>query len=240
MKLIFLDTETTGIDAAKDRLCELCYQVDGELKVSRFKPPVPMSIKSSSITHITEKMLEGLPPFRGSAMHDELSTLLAEGILVCHNCAFDGAMLEAEGIKIPRQICTLKVARHLDPEGKIPEYGLQYLRYLLGIEVEGGAHDAATDVKVLAALFERLMAKMEATGLTGDSAIEEMIEISKRPSLIRTFKFGKYNGKTIEEVAANDPGYLEWLLVQKRNSDLPEEDWIYTLNFYLGQNQSGS
>ncbi len=34
-----------------------------------------------------------------------------------------------EGIKTPRFICTLKVARFLDTEGIIPEYNLQYLRY---------------------------------------------------------------------------------------------------------------
>jgi exodeoxyribonuclease X len=237
MKLVFLDTETTGNDPARDRLCEVCYQVDGELEVARFKPPVPMSVKAMSITHITEKMLEGLPPFKGSEMSKQIEGLLADGILVCHNCAFDAAMLEAENIAVPRRICTLKVARHLDPEGKIPEYGLQYLRYHLGIEVDGGAHDAATDVKVLAALFERLLAKMEASGMDRDAALAEMERISALPSLIRTFKFGKYNGMRVEDVAKSDPGYLDWLLMQKRNSDRPEEDWIYTINHYLGYGQ---
>lgn len=235
MKLVFLDTETTGNDPAKDRLCEVAYQVDGELEVARFKPPVPMSVKAMSITHITEKMLEGLPAFAGSGTHEKIAGLLKDGILVCHNCAFDAAMLEAEGIEVSRRICTLKVARHLDADAVIPEYGLQYLRYYLGIEVDGGAHDAATDVRVLAAIFERLLSKMEASGMERDAAIAEMQKISLLPSLIRTIKFGKYFGAKVEDVARTDPGYLEWLLEQKRNSDRPEEDWVYTLEHYLGR-----
>jgi exodeoxyribonuclease X len=45
-----------------------------------------------------------------------------------------------------------------------------------------------------------------------------MIEISKTPSIIRTFKFGKYNGQKIEDVVKVDRGYLEWLLKQKSDA----------------------
>jgi hypothetical protein len=50
------------------------------------------------------------------------------------------------------------------------------------------------------------------------------------------FNFGKYNGKTVADVARSDPGYLEWMLNQKEqaNSDT-EEDWIYTLKYHLGK-----
>jgi exodeoxyribonuclease X len=60
-----------------------------------------------------------------------------------------------------------------------------------------------------------------------------MIRISSEPSLIKTIGFGKHAGKKLEEVARIDPGYLEWLLAQKVQSDTNEEDWIYTLKYYL-------
>ena len=66
-----------------------------------------------------------------------------------------------------------------------------------------------------------------------DDAIQKMIEISSHPSLLRSFSFGKHNGKKIEEVLAIDRGYLEWLLAQKLASGQIEEDWIYTLRHYL-------
>jgi hypothetical protein len=69
--------------------------------------------------------------------------------------------------------------------------------------------------------------------LDENKVIEKMVEISSHPSLLRTFNFGKYNGKKIEEVLSTDRGYLEWLLAQKLESDQIDEDWIYTLKHYL-------
>ena len=66
-----------------------------------------------------------------------------------------------------------------------------------------------------------------------NEAIERMIEISSHPSLLRSFSFGKHNGKKLEEVLSSDRGYLEWLLAQKLESDQIEDDWIYTLKHHL-------
>jgi DNA polymerase III subunit epsilon len=129
MELIFLDTETTGNDINKDRLCQVCYKDSQGFHTEYFKPPLSMSVKSMSITHITNKMLEDKKPFEGSQMKKDLGELLSRGILVAHNAKFDCAMLEAERLKVLKNICTLRVARHLDFDGIIPEYNLQYLRY---------------------------------------------------------------------------------------------------------------
>ncbi len=232
MELIFLDTETTGIEES-DRLCQVCYRIGDVVKTEYFKPMVPMSVKSMSITHITNKMLEGKPAFQGSDFAQELQKLLTTGIMVAHNCQFDCKMLTLEGMVIPRSICTLRVARHLDAGGVIPEYNLQYLRYYLDLDVPGNAHDAEGDVSVLYAVFERLLAKIKEK--TGDevSAIEKMIEISSTPSLYKKFNFGKHKDKPISEIAVSDRGYLEWLLKQKIESGDNDEDWIYTLQYYL-------
>ena len=143
-------------------------------------------------------------------------------------------IIEKEGLKPNKFICTLRVARELDPEGKIEKYNLQYLRYLLDLDVEAVAHDALGDVLVLEKLFERLKNKLiKEKKLSEDQAIEEMIEISSHPSLLRSFNFGKHNGKKLEEVLAVDRGYLEWLLAQKLESNQIDEDWIYTLKHHL-------
>ncbi len=234
MQLIFLDTETTGVEES-DRLCQVCYRIGDEIKTEYFKPPVPMSVKSMSITHITNKMLEDKLPFAGSSFALELQKLLSHGILVAHNCQFDCKMLTLEGIAVTRSICTLRVARHLDAGGVIPEYNLQYLRYYLDLDVPGNAHDAEGDVNVLCAVFERLLAKIQTETGNKESAIQKMIEISSRPSLYKKFNFGKHKDKPIVEVAQQDRGYLEWLLKQKLESGENDEDWIYTLQYYLKQ-----
>ncbi len=234
-KLIFLDTETTGAELGKDRLCQVCYKNFCEVRTEFFKPPLPMSVKSMSITHITNKMLEGKKCFEGSEMQKDLKKLLKDGILVAHNAKFDIAMLEAEGLKVPKFICTLRVARFLDKENKIPEYNLQFLRYYLDLDIEAHAHDAEDDVKVLHALFLRLLDKIKAEGKTEEEAIEEMIEISSHPSLFTKFNFGKHKDKTLDEVSKTDKRYLEWLLAEKLKNEAGDEDWIYTLKHYLGK-----
>lgn len=244
-KLIFLDTETTGNELGKDRLCQVCYKNACEVKVEFFKPPLPMSVKSMSITHITNKMLEDKKCFEGSDMQKELKLLLKDGILVAHNAKFDISMLEAEGIKVPRFICTLRVARYLDKENKIPEYNLQFLRYYLDLDIDAHAHDAEDDVKVLHALFLRLLDRVKEdyideenekdSELVINEAIEKMVKISSTPILFGKFNFGKYKDKTLEEVSKTDKRYLEWLLGEKLKNEAGDEDWIYTLRHYLGK-----
>ena len=233
MELIFLDTETTGNELGKDRLCQVCFMIDGKTISEYFKPPIPVSVKAMSITHITNKMLEDKKPFIESKMSKELEKLLEKGVLVAHNANFDCNMLEAEGLKVPRKICTLRVARYLDKENIIPEYNLQFLRYYLNLDIEAHAHNAEDDVKVLHALFQRLLEKMKKETSDENKAIEKMIEISNRPSLFIKFNFGKYNGKSLEEILKTDRRYLEWMLGEKLKTPENEEDWIYTLKHYL-------
>ena len=238
MELIFLDTETTGNDVKKDRLCQICYLSSNSKKVcvEFFKPPVPVSVKAMSITHITNKMLQDKATFIGSEMSAELQKKLKTGILVAHNAKFDKAILEAEGISVPRFICTLRIARFLDPKNLIPEYNLQFLRYFLELEVEGKAHDAEGDVNVLKAVFDRLFAKIKKDeNLSDDKVIEKMVEISKNPSLFTKFSFGKYKDRNIEEILRSDRRYLEWLLNTKLENEEGDEDWIYTLKYYLNK-----
>lgn len=233
--LIFLDTETTGNDLVKDRLCEVCYQTPEGIFKSYFKPPIPVSIKSMSITNITNKMLADKEPFLGSAMKKDLEDRIAQGgIIVAHNAKFDLAMLSSEGVAVPKHICTLRVARYLDPDNLIPEYNLPYLRYHLDLDVtDANAHEAEGDVKVLRALFKRLFDKIANEGLSEDAAIEKMIDISNKPTLLKIIGFGKHKGKKLEDVAKTDRGYLEWLLGQKMAEGGQDEDWIYTLQHFL-------
>jgi DNA polymerase III epsilon subunit-like protein len=207
--------------------------------VGYFKPPIPISIKAMSITHITNKMVENEQAFSQSEMKQELQELLNKGVMVAHTALFDIAMLKSEGMEIPRFIDTLRVVRELDPDNKIPEHNLQFLRYFLELEIEGDAHDAEGDVRVLEGIFNRLFAKMRANFPTDESVIDEMIAISSRPTLFKNFIFGKYKGQSIAEVVKTDRGYLEWLLNQKLSAgEDMDEDWIYTLKHYLSPSTS--
>jgi len=237
MRILFLDTETTG-NSDKDRLVQLAVKerfVDEPLVNALYKPPIPISIESMAIHHITERKVAERPLFQEAAEYPGLKDLLEsdEVIVVAHNAAFDLAMLAREGVTPRRSICTYKLAYALDPEGVYPNYRLQYLRYLLDLDIEAEAHDALGDVLVLEALFARLLEKMVARHGTMESALEAMLAISARPLLFTTIRFGKYSGKRLDEVAKIDRNYLEWLLREKEKSPVGETDWIYSLKHYL-------
>lgn len=232
-EFIFLDTETTGNDLSTDRLFQVCYKNSEQIQTSYFKPPLPISVKSQSITHITNKMLEDKEAFADSLMKKDISEKLQNHILVAHNAVFDITMLAHEGVETPKYICTLKVARTLDSNSVIPEYNLQYLRYYLELDVQAYSHDAQDDVFVLQALFQRLYAKMLLIHKDPGIVKKEMIRISQEPFLFKLFPFGKHKGKKIEEVVLNDRPYLEWLLGQKSQDPTYEVDWIYTLKHHL-------
>lgn len=234
-KLIFFDTETTG-NTEDDFLCQIAYKNEDESFVGFYNPPKKIPPEASAIHHITNKMVAETLPFKESEDYKKIKALFEnkDSVVVAHNAPFDLMIIAKEDIIPNKFICTLRVARELDKEGKIEKYNLQYLRYLLDLDVFATAHDALGDVLVLEKLFEYLKNKMiTENGLNENEVIEKMIEISSHPSLLKTFNFGKHTGKKIEEVLEKDRGYLEWLLAQKLESDQIEDDWIYTLRHHL-------
>ncbi len=234
-RLIFLDTETTGNNLLSDRLIQISYSHKGNLKSEFFKPTPPISIKAQSITHITNKMIAGKPAFSDSEIKKELEKLLRENIIVAHNAQFDLTMLAHENLKAEKFICTLKVARYLDEENKIPEYNLQFLRYYFELEIEASAHSAEGDVLVLEAVFKKLYEMMLEKEEDHEKVINKMIDISGKPSLFKIFTFGKHKGKRVEDVVKMDKSYVEWMLEQKQINEKDDEDWIYSLKHYLSK-----
>ena len=224
---IFLDTETTGTEK-KDRLCQLAYKLEtGEIVNQLFKPPLPIAIEPMSIHHITNEMVENKPAFKDSPEYQRLVSLLSgdKNILVAHNAKFDVNMLEKEDVHPKRVICTLKLARHMDSEGVIPKYNLQYLRYFLGIKIEATAHDALGDILVLEKLFERLFVRMSKN--IGPAAVENrMMDISSNPVLLARMYFGKHKGERFREIPKD---YLQWL----SGKDNLDEDMRFTVEHYL-------
>lgn len=226
-KLMFLDVETTGLED-EDRLCEIAYSIDGEMKQQYFKPPLPIKVGAMAVSHITNKMVEDCEQFQGSQMFIDLVRLAAEGYtLVAHNAPFDMAMLEKEGIVFKNFIDTKKLSHALDQKDEMESHRMQYLRYYYGIEMENAvAHSADGDVEVLIEVYKHLSQKLGKT-------IQEEMEISEKPVLFHKITFGKYAGNLLGEIALTNPQYLEWLLKQKKESGQNEADWIYTLEHYL-------
>jgi DNA polymerase III epsilon subunit-like protein len=217
----------------------VAYKFKGEEKEALFKPPIPIEIEAMAVSHITNRMVEDKDIFVGSLMQKELEEIFGdENILVAHNAIFDVEMLERENLKIGKKIDTHKIAQYLDKEGEISKYSLQYLRYYFDLDVQNAtAHNALGDVRVLEKLFDNFFEKMMAEFGEEEKVIEKMIEISEKPILIKKFNFGKYNGERVSNVFQIDARYLKWLLDEKiKTRDQGgdnDENWIYTLEYYL-------
>jgi len=239
MKFVILDTETTGAEE-QDRICQLAYIVAApqlvgteieEVHEDLCKPPLPISFGAMAVHHITNEMVEKKPTCCETESFKRLEALnTPENILVIQNAPFDLAMLEKEGFvsQMPL-IDTLRCLRHLYPD--LEAHGLQYVRYAFGLyksEVQEAksiglkiqAHDALGDVLVLKLLLDHLLA---------DHTPEELVKLTATPITYKTFKFGKYKGEDIIEVAKKDPGYLEWMLMEKDGEEGLDEDWRQTL-----------
>ena len=219
--IIFFDTETTGNEPKKDFLCQIAFKTKDEVFCELFKPPIPIPPEASAVHHITNKTVADKKSFKESDNYGMIKLLFEDpnSIMIAHNAKFDVAIMNNEDVLPVSTICTLRVARFLDKTNIIPQYKLQYLRYYLDLDVEAQAHDALGDVLVLEKLFERLFDKIKKEfSLNEEQALDKMIEISSKPSLMHMFTFGKYNGKTIEEVRGLDPKYLDWMLNEKEKN----------------------
>lgn len=241
--LVFLDTETTGA-GPEDRLCQVAYKFQGKEAEALFKPPIPIQIEAMAVSHITNRMVADKESFSDSQMKKDLVKIFSSGnVLVAHNAQFDAEMLRKEGVEISAIIDTLKIVQRLDDKGEFSKYNLQYLRYYFDLEIEDAvAHNALGDIRVLEKVFEVLYNRMFERIGNEEQILDEMLEISALPVLIKKFAFGKHIGKMVSEVAKHDADYLRWLLAEKikvkDQGGENDEDWIYTLEYYL-ENQNG-
>jgi DNA polymerase III epsilon subunit-like protein len=132
--------------------------------------------------------------------------------------------MQKKGIEIPNVICTLKVSRNAltTEDGRdLESYKLQYLRYYLGLyktedKEHVKAHDALSDVYFLRDLYKYLESNTKLS-------IENMMLITKQPQVMRVMSFGKYMGRTFEEIERVDREYLVWLVDSM--SDKPDLQW---------------
>lgn len=230
-RIVFLDTETTGLE--NGRIIQLAFKGrgDGACVVEYYKPPVPIDVAAMATHHITEKKVAGKPAFSETDTYKSLPGLFGESVIVAHNAAFDLGILKNEGLEVPRHICTCKVAKTLFAD--LPQHKLQYLRYLWDVDVDGAnAHDAEGDVLVLERVFERMLKEYcDREGVDEAAALARFEEISRNPILLRKLSFGKHAGKTFEEIKKADPSYLQWLgtLADKG------EDFLYTVKHHLAR-----
>lgn len=224
---IFLDTETTALN--EGRLVQLAYSDAKLMHTFYCKPPVPIEVEAMATHHITEEMVEHTLAFRDNPDFTIIKDKIEGSIVVAHNALFDIGVLNREGIFPDTYIDTKRVAIHLFPSA--PNYKLQVLRYWFKIKMESAAHSADGDVRVLEAVFEKLLEKMRETN--DHDPIGEMLALTKTPVLMTTMPFGKYSGKLFSDIHREDRSYFSWL--SKNAMEGKDEDFQHTIRFWMGK-----
>ena len=244
-KYILFDTETTGA-GAQDRIIQVgAMIVHGRDEIEVYDElcaaNVPIAIEAMEIHNITPDVIENQPLYEELEFTKKiLEYNHPENYLIAHNISFDLGMLEKEGFENSYTLIdTLRCAKHLLPDS--PYHRLQYLRYALELyKIEGleanklnitiKAHDAIGDVLVMKLLLSELVKRTQEK-FPGVNPMVKLAELTQTPVLIKTFKFGKYKDREIEEIVKADKGYITWM---KNNLDL-DEDMLFTLNHYLDE-----
>ena len=160
-RVIFLDLETTGANADRDRITEigLLEVVEGKLvgEWSTLVNPghgIPAAI--TSLTGITNEMVAHAPTF--AEIGPGLLERLEDRLLVAHNARFDYAFLRAEfrriGIRFrARVLCTVRVSRALFPEHR--HHNLDSVMERFGLSC-AARHRALGDAQVVWAFAREL------------------------------------------------------------------------------------
>lgn len=242
---ILFDTETTGA-SDEDKIIQIGGMIiksKNEIEVydELCSTTIPIKIEAMEVHNITPNLIENKPPFVQTNFYNKLLELNnSTNYLIAHNINFDLGMLEKEGfVNQYTLIDTLRCAKHLYCE--LPYHRLQYIRYALelykteqseanSLNITIKAHDAIGDVLVMKLFLRQLVVRCSQT-YPDYNAMDKLAELTKTPVLITKFKFGKYKGEDILDIASKDSGYLQWM--RKNMADL-DEDMRYTLDKALG------
>ena len=241
---VLFDTETTG-NQEDDKVIQFgAMIVDQKGKVEAFdelcSTDVAIKLEAMEVHNITPDLLLEKPKAIETNFYKKLQELNSnENFLIAHNISFDMGMIKKEGFVNQYQLIdTLRCAKHLYPD--LPYHRLQYIRYALELyktetaeaaknNITIKAHDAIGDVLVMKLFLTKLVGKCREM-YPDYNPIEKLVDLTKTPVFMKTFKFGKHKGKDIESVAREDAGYLNWM---RTNMEL-DEDLRYTLDKVLG------
>lgn len=229
------DIESTGVVPARDRIVEIAVlkiTPDGQSRstVRRLNPGIPIPPGASAVHGIHDADVADCPMFADIAQ--KLNAYLDGCDLAGYNlCTFDIPMLQAEfkraGIDFSmegrRVVDAYNIFCRLFPRTLSAAY-----KFFCGKDLEG-AHGAAADT---AATWEVLLGELakhpelprELAALADYSDLSDPDAVDRS----RRFKwsgdevivnFGKYAGRTLRDVAENEPGFLRWII----KNDFPDD-----------------
>ncbi len=161
--LAFVDLETTGATASRDRITEIgIVEVDADGAVREWQqlvnPGVPIPPFIEQLTGISNAMVATAPPFAEVA--EETLRRLDGRLFIAHNAHFDYGFLKNEfrrlGIAFRAPVvCTVKLSRTLFPEH--PRHNLDALIERHGLAADA-RHRALADAQLIHQFWQKIHA----------------------------------------------------------------------------------
>lgn len=154
----------------------------GETFARLINPKRPIPKESTRFHGITDSMVESSPPVE--IVLPQFKTFVADSVLVAFNAAFDLKFLklkeDVSGVRFDNvPLDVLLIAAFLFPD--LEDVSLDALAARLGVEISG-RHSALGDAIGTAAVFVRLLERLEARGI---DTLEALLEASKMGYQIR-------------------------------------------------------
>ncbi|MBS2213245.1 ribonuclease H-like domain-containing protein [Carboxylicivirga mesophila] len=230
--IVFFDLETTGINIANDRIVEIAIlkvNVDGSEESYCYKvnPEIPIPQVTSEIHGIYDEDVKDAPTFK------ELGKTLAKIIEGCdiagfNSNKFDVPLLAEEFIRADVDF-DMKKRKFVDVQTifhKMEKRTLSAAYKFYCDKDLNNAHSAEADTK---ATYEVLKAQLDRYEELENNIefLNDFSSFNRNADFIgriifndkglEVFNFGKYKGKSVEEVLKKDPSYYGWMM----NGDFP-------------------
>lgn len=225
--VVVLDTETTGLDVARDRVVQIgAVRVErgrvypAETFVALVNPGIPIPPAATAVHGIDDAAVESAPGF--AAVRAELCAFVGDAVVVGQSVGFDLAILRRETERAaapwrpPHFLDTklLYAALENDPE----ERGLDELARRLGVTI-GHRHGALDDALATAEIFVRLLPRLAAKGIEtlGDA---EAHSNAQTRILERQARDGWYDATSVRPAEA-------WIDGRDREALAPLDPFLY-------------
>jgi len=172
LPLLLLDTETTGLDPARDRIVSLAAiawrgrSAEGGVLDTLVDPGRPIPASATAIHGLSDRDVAGQPGY--AQHHHTLVELLQGRVVLGHTTGFDLAVLAAEARRArlhwtpPASLCVAELAAVALPEARRIDLDALAQRFDIAID---GRHSATGDALAAGAIFQRLLPLLGERGI---------------------------------------------------------------------------
>lgn len=223
------DLETTGTNVTLDRIVEIAIvklYPDGreEEYYKRINPTIPIPKETSEIHGIYDADIKDAPTF--SDLADELAAFIGDADLAGYNSnKFDIPVLAEEFLRCQHPF-DIRARKFVDVQNifhKMEQRTLAAAYQFYCQSTMENAHNALYDTRVTLDVFRAQLERYQDLAKNVDGLAEFSRQgnvewydfagrLAKNAKGQVMYNFGKHKGKTVEEVAENEPGYYGWMI----------------------------